>query len=455
MDLSPEPKPTSERKSSEECLENLITNVPTNNKNDKMPGFSHDNNNLEKRENKMNEGKLYSGMVSNSIEHFDCKGQEKRNGVNATKKLENGNRNDDEIEYFEDGLKLHAYEKEALKEDKENVEMETDFLQQINLQNDVSRSSSNTSSENSSGIENDFKLHDSIFDDSSTKQFPNVEGYNLAKYSCKKENEVSKKSGVGENEQEKINLINIKDNISTEDKCVVSSHNDISLFDAIKFPYKNPSNAFDVVVPLIGKTLISVDDIKPFNNRYDLAAEINQLKGIQDAPFMPKLSYHEWRKQRDARSQKEKDREERYEKFVAVKTAAYIIQISVSILQEMQNDNPDEEIIQRCFLRFLSAPASTLSLILSSQFVHVMMYIRGSSDFSHKLRRTADQCYMKCHVMFPIPDGYNFETVYTSEVVKNLPDQLNGMRNFILDYGDFEFPASESDDSAFSDNNGD
>ncbi|GFU80307.1 uncharacterized protein TNCV_3520832 [Trichonephila clavipes] len=77
------------------------------------------------------------------------------------------------------------------------------------------------------------------------------------------------------------------------------------------------------------------------------------------------------------------------------------------------------------------------------------MYIRSSFHFPLKLRQIANECYLKCHVMFPIPNGYNFETVYTSEVKKNLPEQFDTMHNIILDYGDFECPSSESGDSAF------
>ncbi|GBM57923.1 hypothetical protein AVEN_205996-1 [Araneus ventricosus] len=461
MDFPPEPKPINEKKSDEECSDNFIMNVlPASNENDEMPGFSAGNYDSESEhvENKMAEEKLYFGAVSNSIEHFDSEDQEKQTKMNVTKKCKTEDKND--------GLLFNVNENE----EKDILEVENDFMQQINPQEDVSSDSSYASSieTNSSGIEIDFEAHEdcaaenegeinnNIFEDSSAKQFPDVESSNFTKDpSSKKENEVSENSSFEGKEQEKINLINNEDNILKEDKDVVSSDNSVSLFDSIKFPYKNPANCFDVVVPLIGKDVIAVGDIKPFNHRYDLAREINRLKGIEDAPYMPKLSYHEWRKQRDARPQEEKDREERHEKFIAVKTAAYIIKTAAIILKEMQNDNPDEGIIERCFIRFLKAPVSPLSLLLSSQFVHVMMYIRGSSDFSDRLRYIADKCYMRCHIMFPIPDGYNFVTVYSSEVVKNIPDQLNGMRNFILDYGDFEYPVSESDDSAFSDDNED
>ncbi|CAL1267630.1 unnamed protein product [Larinioides sclopetarius] len=553
MDFPSEPKPINDTKSDEECSDNFVMNVfPASIENDEMPEFSpvkYDSKS-ENVGNEMDGGKLYLGVVSNSIEHFDSADQEKQNKMNAMNKCKTEDKIDDlqfhlnkneekealevkndfmrqinsqedvstdgyyalgietnssrigngvevpencatenecEMNYnmFEDssakqfpdvessnfakdpsnrkgnedkgdGLQINANKNK----EKEVLEVENDFMRQINPQEDVSRGSSYASSieSNSSGIGIDFEAHedcaaenegeinDNMFEDSPAKQFLDVESSNFEKDpSNKKENEVLENSGFERNE----------DIILKEDKDVVSSHNSASLFDSITFPYMNPANCFDIVVPLIGKNVIAVGDIALFNHRYDLAREINRLKAIEDAAYMPKLSYHEWRKQRDARPQEEKDREKRHEKFTAAKTAAYIIKTAIYILNEMQNDNPDEGIIERCFIRFLRAPISPLSLLLSTPFVHVMIYVRGSTDFSSRLRYIADKCYLRCHVMFPIPDGYNFVTVYTSEVVKNIPDQLNGMRNCILDYGDFEYPVSESDDSAFSDDNED
>ncbi|GFY76464.1 uncharacterized protein TNIN_397241 [Trichonephila inaurata madagascariensis] len=303
----------------------------------------------------------------------------------------------------------------------DNLKMEKDFQLKMDLDDDLNNGSNNSNSDcSSSGIENDFDEN----------------MINNSKIDSKIEESKSEEASF-------INLTKVENNESEENK-------EIS-FDSIKFPYRNSSNPFEVVVPLIGKNVIESGDIKPFSHRYDLARERNRLKGLQEASSVPKISYHDWRKQRDARPQEEKDKEEKLEKLVAIKTAAYIIKISINILQELQNADSDQDIIEKLFLRFLRVPVSTLSLLFVPQFIHIIMYIRSSSHFPLKLRQIANECYLKCHVMFPIPNGYNFETVYTSEVKKNLPEQFDTMHNIILDYGDFECSSSESGDSAFGD----
>ncbi|GIX67366.1 uncharacterized protein CEXT_740061 [Caerostris extrusa] len=210
-------------------------------------------------------------------------------------------------------------------------------------------------------------------------------------------------------------------------------------------------NAFEVVVPLIGNNVINAADIKPFAHRYDLAREFNRLKALAEAPYLPKLSYQEWKKQQDAKTQDEKDRELKEHIDTSVEVSVYITKTSIGILEEMQKDNPNELFIERFLLRFLRIPASTLTLVLVMPFIHILMYIRSYPDFSRKLRKVANECFWKCHVMFPIPDGYNFQTVYTSEVIKNAPDEFNLMDNYVLDYDDFdESPASESEDLGFA-----
>ncbi|GFQ72880.1 uncharacterized protein TNCT_590631 [Trichonephila clavata] len=305
----------------------------------------------------------------------------------------------------------------------DNLKMENDFQLKMDLDYILNSGSNNSNSDcSSSGIENDFDEN----------------MLNNSKIDSKIDKSKSEEASF-------INLTKVENNLfESEGKKEIS-------FDSIKFPYRNSSNPFEVVVPLIGKNVIESGDIKPFNHRYDLARERNRLKGLQEASSVPRISYHDWRKQRDARPQEEKDKEEKQEKLVAIKTAAYIIKISISILQELQKADSDQEIIERLFLRFLRVPVSTLSLLFVSQFIHIIMYIRSSSHFSLKLRQIANECYLKCHVMFPIPNGYNFETVYTSEVKKNLPEQFDTMHNIILDYGDFECSSSESSDSAFAD----
>ncbi|GFT99263.1 uncharacterized protein NPIL_229471 [Nephila pilipes] len=341
---------------------------------------------------------------------------------------------------------------ETSKVENHNLKIQDKFQFKLNLDN-ISNSGINNSSNdcNSSGIENafdenmenidskDYKINKSKSEDALSDEFHNKEFYDVTE---------TKMDGNLKIFGEKSININITE---AENHLFEKERNSAHSLDSIKFPYRNSSNPFEIVVPLIGKTVIASSDIKPFNHRYDLAKERNKLKGLQEASCIPKLSYHDWRKQRDARPQEEKDNDEKQEKLVAIQTGAYTIKIAMNILQELQKDDCDEEVIEKQFLKFLHVPVSTLSLLLVPQFIHIMMYIRSSTHFSLKLRQIANECYLKCHVMFPIPNGYNFETVYTSEVKKNLPAQFDTMHNIILDYGDFENPSSECGNSAFSD----
>ncbi|GIY61994.1 uncharacterized protein CDAR_163841 [Caerostris darwini] len=327
--------------------------------------------------------------------------------------------------------------------DTQNLKMQNDSQLQINFENNISTDGSDVSFEansSSSGIEMDLKEIEEGRSDEESNINKKEEADNCSSYEVE-ENSITNN---GKEQKNTDNGKNIENN-------AIPLQNELPSVDSIKIPYKDPKNAFEVVVPLIGNNVINVGDIKPFAHRYDLAKEFNRLKALAEAPYLTKLSYQEWRKQQEAKTQGEKGREEKEHIDTSLEISAFIMKTSIGILEEMKKDNPNELFIERFLLRFLRIPASTLTLVLVMPFIHIIMYIRSYPDFSMKLRKVANECFWKCHVMFPIPDGYNFQTVYTSEVIKNVPDVFNLMDNYVLDYDDVdESSASESEDLGFA-----
>lgn len=212
------------------------------------------------------------------------------------------------------------------------------------------------------------------------------------------------------------------------------------------------SNPAEFVVPFIGKKIDWGDvDLTPAPFDPVLAAAINRQNFERNGRYIPKMTFQEYITKRQARTKEEVEMDDKRDEFIAVRVSAYVLKNLAKILWQMQKDEPDEEAMLKYFDRFLRVPVSPLAMIHIPQFVHTVMYIRSCPDFSLKVRNTAQECFDKIHVLFPIPDGYNFETVYTNEIQKCLPEEFDGMYDFLLEYDDFEWESEDEDsDSAFS-----
>lgn len=199
------------------------------------------------------------------------------------------------------------------------------------------------------------------------------------------------------------------------------------------------SSIFEINIPVIGKDVIPDTNDKPFTARYDLAILRNKKRFQQqkaEGVQIPNISYEECKKQQNNRTEEEKKIELAKKRKYDLALARCITRIAIKTLQHLRSNRIDEKLVGNLFVKFLRCPVTPTSLLLVPHFVHAMLLCRGQKKFSLQLRRIANCCYYKCHCMFPVPVGYNFETVYFSEVSKFLPDSIH-MFDTSLDYGSF------------------
>ncbi|KAG8184708.1 hypothetical protein JTE90_013095 [Oedothorax gibbosus] len=235
----------------------------------------------------------------------------------------------------------------------------------------------------------------------------------------------------------------------------------------IKFRESKPC---EFIIPLIGKSVDWGKDQKPMPFDAELAARINQQNFINNGGPRRNTSFQEYIRKKQARTKEEIEEEDQRLELRAARMATYVLSNTVRILLQMESDEPNEDKIVKYFIRFLRLPISPFDMIHMPQFVRTVMFVKGCREFSKRVRDIAKECYDKIHVLFPIPPGYNFITVYTNEVEKCLPFDCDKMSDYPLVYESSENEDSEKEkedsenenedsenenkDSAFSDDQG-
>ena len=213
------------------------------------------------------------------------------------------------------------------------------------------------------------------------------------------------------------------------------------------------SNYLDITIPRIGKHVFQ-NEGRPLTNCYDLAVERNKKRfnymretGIDDA-VLRLVNEEANMSESDKKKKKIKKQEENIE------MACYVSELCSKILEELVKESINEKKIVRNLMKFLDANVTPTCLLYVPHLVHTISFIRGKRVFKKETRLAADQCYNYCHAMFPIPFGYNFETVYTSEMRKFLPDDFDKLESLSLDYGGIDdiFENSNEDYDDNSDN---
>lgn len=205
-------------------------------------------------------------------------------------------------------------------------------------------------------------------------------------------------------------------------------------------PQKNNAAAndfFEIGIPLIGKATVT-KEVKPFAKRYDLAFEMNRRR----FQTMQRRSWKNgtkglaaWEIEANAIF-KDKNKSPRRKKIENINMALNLTKINLKLLQELSRNSVRQRVVKFYLLQLSKARVTPTALLYAPHVVHTVSLCRGSRSFCKDLRLVADDCYGMFHAMFPVPMGYNFETVYTSQVGKHLQDPLEKMQDIQLNYGD-------------------
>lgn len=256
-------------------------------------------------------------------------------------------------------------------------------------------------------------------------------------------------------EVEKDFLINIQEISEESNKnSILTEKNASEENESPRLPNEDVafSNYSEITVPRIGNHIFQNEE-GPFTECYDLAVERNERRfncmkqtGIDDE-ILKLVDEEENMSENDKKLNNIRKQQEN------IKKACYVTKLCSKILKELLNGNTDERKIIHYLMQFLYANVTPTGLLYVPHLVHTISFIRGNKAFSKELRLAADECYNYCHAMFPIPPGYNFETVYTYEMRKFLPDSFDKMEGSPLDYGNID-DILENSDSDGDDNDG-
>lgn len=211
-------------------------------------------------------------------------------------------------------------------------------------------------------------------------------------------------------------------------------------------------NYFDISIPLIGKAFMQTNEKtptkrkedKPVSKRYDLAIERNKLRVLYDKE-------HGYDKLFAEESEKDKKKSAARKEYEDIQMAILITKITADVVKELNKDSVNQKKVGHYLKKFLHSGVTPASLLYVPYFVQIISFCRGNRVFCKALRMIADKCYRRCHAMFPVPPGYNFETVYTSEVGKFQPNLLKKFGKFQLTNGGISDISESSESESCSD----